>query len=91
MPKADLPGPLGGPHGGSKDKKDVKTGSESERRNNLASEKDRIKHSKRYQAPRGMNNTRKGTKRLSDYVDWWEISNWKKEIGVGAEIKTAEK
>ena len=70
MPKADLPGPFRGPHGGSEDRKDVKTGSASERMNNLALEKGHIKHSKRYRAPRGMNNTRKGIKRLNGYVDW---------------------
>ena len=59
-----------GPHGGNEDGKDVKTGSVSERRNNLASERDHIKHSKRYQAPRGMDGSRKGIERLSGYVDW---------------------
>ena len=44
MLRADLPGPPGGPYGGSKDKKDVKTGSANEWRNSLASKKGRIKH-----------------------------------------------
>ena len=46
MPKANLPGPLEGPHGESEEKKDVKTGSTSGQKNNLALEKGRIKHSK---------------------------------------------
>ena len=53
MPRVDPLGPLRGPHGGNKDKKDVKTGSASERRNNLVSERGHIKHSKRSQVPWG--------------------------------------
>ena len=75
MLRADPLGPLGGPHGRSEDRKDAKTRSVSERRNNLASKRGHIKHSKLYQAPRGMNNMRKRTRRLSGYADWWEISN----------------
>ena len=70
MPRADPSGPLGDPHGGSEDKKDVKIGSLSEWRNNLASEKGHIKHFKQYRAPLGITNTTRGTKRLSGYVDW---------------------
>ena len=36
------------PRGGNEDRKDVKIGSASERRNNLAREKGHIKHFKRY-------------------------------------------
>ena len=68
--RADPLGPLRGPHGGNEDRKNVKIGSASERRNNLASERGYIKHFKRYQAPWSMNDTRKGTGRLSGYVDW---------------------
>ena len=70
MPRADLLGLLWGPHGENEDRKDEKTGSASKRRNNLASERGHINHSKRYQAPRGMDGSRKGTGRLSGYVDW---------------------
>ena len=70
MLRADSPGLLRGPYGGNKDRKDVKTGSASGQRNNLALEKGCIKHSERYRAPRGMTYTRKGTKRLSGYVGW---------------------
>ena len=70
MPRAEPLGPLGGPYGKNEDRKDTKTGSASERRNNLASERRHIKHFKRYQAPWGMNDTRKGTGRLNDYADW---------------------
>ena len=44
MPRVDRLGPLRGPYGESEDKKVVKTRSASGRRNNLASEKSRIKH-----------------------------------------------
>ena len=91
MPRADPLGLLGGPHGRSEDRKDAKTRSASERRNNLASKRGHIKHSKLYQAPRGMNNTRKGTRRLSDYTDWWEILNWRQEIGANDGIKLTKK
>ena len=70
MPRADPLGPLGGPHGRSEDRKDMKIGSASGRKNSLALEKGHIKHFERYQAPRGMTNTRKWTKRLSGYVGW---------------------
>ena len=70
MPRVDPRGPLGGPLGESKDRKDMRIGSANGRRNNLALEKGRIKHSKRYRAPQGMTNKRKGTKRLSGYVGW---------------------
>ena len=70
MSRADPLGPLKGPYDGNKDRRDVKTGNASERRNNLALERGHIKHFKRYQVPQGMNSTRKGTRRLSDYVDW---------------------
>ena len=70
MPRADLPSPLGGPHGRSEDRKYVKTRSMSRQKNNLTLEKGRIKHSERYRAPLGMTNTRKRTKRLSGYVGW---------------------
>ena len=70
MPKADLRGLLGGPLGGSEDRKDLRTGSANGQRNNLALEKGRIKHSERYRAPRGMTNTMKETKKLSGYAGW---------------------
>ena len=70
MPRADPSGPLRDPHGESEDRKDVKTGSVSEWRNNLALEKGSIKLSECYRALRGIINTRKGTKRLSGCVDW---------------------
>ena len=70
MPRADPMGPLRGPHGRNEDRKDMKIGSASERRNNLASERGHFKHFKWYQAPRGMNGTRKGAERLNGYVDW---------------------
>ena len=63
-------GPFEGPHGRNKDKKDVKTGSASEMRNSLASERGHIKHSKWYQVPRGMDSLRKETGRLNSCVDW---------------------
>ena len=46
MPRADLWGLLGDPHGGNKDIKDAKIGSASKRRNSLASERCHIKHAK---------------------------------------------
>ena len=70
MPRADPLGPLGGPHGRNEDRKDVKTGSVNERRNNLPSERGYIKHFKQYQVPWSMNDTTKGTGRLSGYVYW---------------------
>ena len=70
MPRVNPWGPLGGSPGESEDRKDVRTGSANEQRNNLALEKGHIKHSERYRVPRGMTNTRKGTKRLSGYVGW---------------------
>ena len=70
MSKADPLGLFGGPYGGNGDKKDVKTGSASERRNNLASKRGHIKHSKWYQVPQGMDGSRKGSGRLSYYADW---------------------
>ena len=65
----DLLGLLGGPHGGNEGKKDTKTGSASERRNNLALERGHIKHTKRYQVPQGMDRSRKETMRWSGCVD----------------------
>ena len=44
MPRGDLSGPLRAPYGGSEDRRDVKIGSASERRNNLASKRGHIKH-----------------------------------------------
>ena len=70
MLRADLRGPLGGPLGESKDRKDVRTGSVNWQRNNLALEKGRIKHSEQFRAPRGMTNTMKETKKLSSYASW---------------------
>ena len=70
MPRADPLGPLEGPHGRNEDRKDVKTGSVNERRNNLALERGYIKHSEQYQAPRGMDSSRKEIRRLSGCVDW---------------------
>ena len=69
MPRADPLGPLGGPHGGNEDRKDVKIGSVSEKRNNPTSERGHIKHFKWYQAPRSMNNMRKGTRRFNGYAN----------------------
>ena len=68
--RADPRGPLGGPLGGSKDRNDVRTESANWRRNSLALEKGRIKHSEQYRAPRGMTNTMTETKKLSGYVGW---------------------
>ena len=70
MPRVDPQGFLGGPPGGSEDRKDVRTGSANGRRNNLALEKGRIKHFEWYRVPRDMTNIRKGTKRLSGCVGW---------------------
>ena len=70
MPRADPQGPLGGPLGGSEDRKDVKTKSANWWRNNLALEKGRIKHSEQYRAPQGMTNMMKETKKLSGYAGW---------------------
>ena len=55
---------------GSEDRKDMKIGSTNWRRNSLALEKGRIKHSEQYRAPRGMTNTMKETKKLSGYTGW---------------------
>ena len=46
VPRAYLLGSLKGPHGGNEDRKDVKTGSASERRNNLVLERGYVKHFK---------------------------------------------
>ena len=46
--KADLWGLLGNPHGGREDKKDIRIGSASEKRNSLASERGHIKQTKQY-------------------------------------------
>ena len=91
MPRVDPRGPLGGPLGGSEDRKDVKTKSANWRRNSLALEKGRIKHSEKYRAPQGMTNTMKKTKKLSGYAGWWKISNWREEIGASERIRTTEK
>ena len=69
MPRADPLDLLGDPHGGNKGKKDPKIGSTSNRRNNLISERGHIRHSKRYQVPQGMDNSRKETRRWSGCVD----------------------
>ena len=68
-PKAGLWGLLGDPHGGNEDIKDAKIGSMSERRNSLASKRGHIKHAKQYQAPRGMDNSRKEIRRWSGCTD----------------------
>ena len=70
MPKADLLGLFGGPHGWNEGKKDAKIGSTSERRNNLASERGHIKHIERYQVPQGIDSSRKETRRWSGCVNW---------------------
>ena len=70
MLRADPRGLLRGPLGGSKDRNDVRTESANWRRNSLALEKGRIKHSEQYRAPRGMTNTMKETKKLSGYTGW---------------------
>ena len=46
--RADPWGLLGDPHDRNEDIKDAKTGSMSERRNNLTSEKGHIKHTEQY-------------------------------------------
>ena len=91
MPRANLRGPLGGPLGGSEDRKDVKTESANWRRNSLALEKGHIKHSEQYWAPRGTTNPMKETKKLSGYAGWSKISNWREEIGASGGIRTTEK
>ena len=68
--RADPRGPLEGPLGGSEDRKDVRTESANRRRNSLALEKGRIKHSGKYWAPQGMTNITKETKKLSGYAGW---------------------
>ena len=62
-------GVFGDPHGGNEDIKDAKIRSASERRNSLASEKGHITHAKRYQVPRGMDNSRKEIRRWSGCID----------------------
>ena len=47
-PRTNPWGLLGDPHGGNEDKIDVKIGSTSEKRINLASEKVHIKHAEQY-------------------------------------------
>ena len=68
-PKTDLSGLLGDPYGGNEGKKDAKTRSTSNRRNNLVSKRGHIRHSKRYQAPQGMDSSRRETRRWSGCVD----------------------
>ena len=67
--RADPLGLLGGPHDENEGKKDVKTRSESEKRNNLGSDRDHIKHSERYQAPRDMDSSRKEIEKWSGCID----------------------
>ena len=62
-PRTDPLGLLEGPHGENEGKKDAKTGSASEKRNNLASKKGHSKLAKRYQVPQGMDSSSKKTKR----------------------------
>ena len=69
-PRVDPWGLLEDPHGGNEDIKDTKIGSASERRNSLASKRGCIKHPERYQAPRGMDNSRKETRRWSGCTNW---------------------
>ena len=68
-PRVNSWGLLGDPHGRNEDIKDTKIGSASERRNSLVSERGHIKHVERYQAPRGMDNSRKETRRWSGYAN----------------------
>ena len=68
--KVDLWGLFGDPHGANEDIKDMKTGSVSEKRNGLASEKGHIKHTEQYQAPRGIDNSRREIRRWNGYADW---------------------
>ena len=70
MPRVDPSGLLEDPHGENEGKKDAKTGSTSNRRNNLVSERGHIKHSEQYQVPQGMDSSRKETRRWSGCVDW---------------------
>ena len=70
MLRADPWGPLGGPLGGSEDRKDARTESANWQRNSLALEKGRIKRFEQYRALRGMTNTMKETKKLSGYASW---------------------
>ena len=70
MLRADPSSLLGDPYGGNKGKKDAKTGSASNRRNNLVSEMGHIRHFEWYQVPQGMDSSRKETRRWSGYVDW---------------------
>ena len=62
-PRADPWGLLGDPHSGNEDKKDARIGSANKKRNSLASERSHIKHAEQYQVPRGMDNSRKETRR----------------------------
>ena len=62
-------GLLEDPRGGNKDKKDAKIGSVRRRRNNLALERGHIKHAERYQAPWGMDNLRKESRKKSSCID----------------------
>ena len=59
MPKADPLGLLGDPHGGNEGKKDAKTGSASNKRNNRVSERGHIRHSEQYQVPQGKDSSRR--------------------------------
>ena len=70
LSRADPRSPLRGPLGKSEGNKDVRTRSTNWRRSNLASGKDRIKHSEQYRAPWSMTNMMKETKKLSSYAGW---------------------
>ena len=70
MLRADLSGLLEDPHGGNEGKKDAKTGSASNKRNNLVSKRAHIRHFKRYKVQQGMDSSRKKTRRWSGCVDW---------------------
>ena len=65
-------GLLGDQLGKREDIKDVRirSESESERRNNLASERGHIKHTKQYQVPWGMGNLTRKMRSWSGYGDW---------------------
>ena len=65
-------GLLGDQLGKKEGLKDVRIGSESEseRRNNLASEMGHIKHTEQYQAPRGTGNLTREMRSWSGDGDW---------------------
>ena len=58
------------PFGGKEGRKDVKTGSMSKAKSNLVLEKGRFKHTRHYQAPRGMSVLTRGMRNLNACIGW---------------------